>query len=301
MVACGFDSAPGTWVRSSTSRRSHRLHAQRFGSPSAPLVLGLHGLTGNMRSFDVVGALIGGDERQLVAVDLRGRGRSDHTAPGTYGWENHALDVLALADALGCEHFSLIGQSMGGSVAMKVAELDGSRLEAVVLVDVAGRVDPGVGPVIASVIEHLDDVYPSVDDYLSAAKARGLYDPWNDRWERFHRYGLEAVGGGVRSRAHREAVAEDRRYTATQDPYARWKHLTMPTLLVRATRELAPGSGLVVPADDRDRFRREVRQGTVVDIDANHLTIGFDATAGTAIAEFLADEAQATWTSKRPM
>ena len=104
--------------------RGHRLHAQRFGSPSAPLVLGLHGLTGNMKTFDVVGELLGEDALQLVALDLRGRGRSDTTPPGTYGWENHALDVLAVADALGSEHFSLIGQSMGGSVAMKVAELE---------------------------------------------------------------------------------------------------------------------------------------------------------------------------------
>ncbi len=268
--------------------RSHRLHAQRFGSPSVPLVLGLHGLTGNMKSFDVVGELLGGDDLQLVALDLRGRGHSATTPPGTYGWENHALDVLAVADVMGFERFSLVGQSMGASIAMKVAELDGSRLDAVVLVDIAGRVDPGVGPVIASVIEHLDDVYPSVEDYLEAVKAQGLVEPWNQHWERSYRYGSEEVDGGVRARAHREAVSEDRRYTLTQDPYTRWQHLTMPTLLLRATRELAPGSGLVVPADDRDLFRREVSGGTVVEVDANHLTIGAHPRAAAAIADFLA-------------
>jgi pimeloyl-ACP methyl ester carboxylesterase len=267
--------------------RGHRIHAQRFGSPSAPLVLGLHGLTGNMKTFDVVGELLGGDTRQLVALDLRGRGHSDTTPPGSYGWESHAFDVLAIADALGYERFSLIGQSMGGSVVMKVAELDGSRLDAVVLVDIAGRVDPGVGPVIASVIDRLEVVYPSVEDYLDAVKAQGLHEPWNDRWEPCLRYGLEEVDGGVRSRANRGAVAEDRHYTSTQDPYARWRHLTMPTLLLRATRELVPGSGLVVPADDRDRFLREVPHRAVVEIDANHLTIDTDPRAATVIAEFL--------------
>jgi pimeloyl-ACP methyl ester carboxylesterase len=269
--------------------RSHRLHAQRFGSPSAPLVLGLHGLTGNMKAFDVVGEVLGGDELQLVALDLRGRGRSDTTDPGTYGWENHALDVLAVADALGSERFSLVGQSMGGSVAMKAAELDGSRLDAVVLVDIAGRVDPGVGPIISSVIERLDDVYPSVEDYLGAVKAQGLVDPWDEHRDRCYRYGIEEVDGGVRVRAHREAVAEDRRYTLTQDPYARWEHLTMPTLLLRATRELAPGAGLVVPADDRDLFLREVNGSAVVEVDANHLTIDTHPRAAAAIAVFLAD------------
>lgn len=266
---------------------SHRLHAQRFGSPSAPLVLGLHGLSGNMKHFDFVGERLGGDTLQLVALDLRGRGRSPSTPPGTYGWENHALDVFAVADALGFDRFSLVGQSMGGSVAIKAAELDGPRLNAVVLVDVAGRVDPGVGPVIASVIARLDEVHDSVDSYLAAVKAQGLVEPWNDYWERCHRYQLDEGGGGVRSGVDPAAVAEDRRYTATQHPYDRWHHLTMPTLLLRATRELRPGAGHVVPTDDRDRFVRDVARGAVVEIDANHLTINTHPDTVAAIRAFL--------------
>ena len=90
--------------------------------------------------------------------------------------------------------------------------------------------------------------------------------------------------GGVRTV---EAVAEDRRYTLTQDPYERWKHLTMPTLLVRATRELRPGAGFVVPADDKARFLREVPRGTIVEVDANHLTAVAHDEAIDAIRRFL--------------
>jgi len=180
--------------------RSHRFHAQRFGPPSAPLIIGVHGLTTNMKSFDFIGERLGGDALQLVAIDLRGRGESETTPPGTYGWENHALDVFAVADAFGVEQFSVIGQSMGGSVAMKAAVLDGSRLDAIVLVDIAGRVDPGVGPVIASVINRVDSVYPSVEAYLDAVKAQGLVQPWNEYWDRFYRYQLKDIDGGVRSR-----------------------------------------------------------------------------------------------------
>jgi pimeloyl-ACP methyl ester carboxylesterase len=230
---------------------SHHLHGQRFGSPSAPLVIGVHGLTGNLHQFDVLGELLGEDDLQLVAVDLRGRGRSEPTGPGTYGWENHALDVLAVADTLGFQRFGIVGLSMGGSVAMKAAELDGSRLDAIVLLDVAGRVDPGIGPVIESVIGDLDDT--------------------------------------VGSPANLEAVAEDRRYTLTQDPYPRWKHLTMPTLLLRATRELAPGSGFVVPPDDGNRFRCEVPGSVVIEIDASHRTISTHPDAALAIGDFLTD------------
>jgi pimeloyl-ACP methyl ester carboxylesterase len=49
--------------------------------------------------------------------------------------------VGCTVDALGYDRFTIIGQSMGGSVAMKVAELNGEQLDAVVLSDVAGRVD----------------------------------------------------------------------------------------------------------------------------------------------------------------
>jgi pimeloyl-ACP methyl ester carboxylesterase len=269
--------------------RSRRLRAQRFGSASAPLLIGVHGLSGNMKSFDFVGERVGGDALQLVALDLRGRGNSESTPEGTYGWENHALDVFAVADALGFERFSVIGQSMGGSVAIKAAELDGTRLDAVVLVDVAGRVDPGVGPVIASVISDADTVYGSVQEYLAAVKARGLVEPWSEYWERFYRYQLEEVDGGVRSRVCHAAVAEDRKYTVTQLPYERWKHLTMPTLLLRATRELLPGSGYVVPVADRNRFRQEVQSGVIVEIDANHLTINTHPDTATATDGFLAD------------
>lgn len=269
--------------------RSHRLHAQRYGSPAAPLVIGVHGLSGNMRGFDFIGERVGGDALQLVALDLRGRGRSETTPPGTYGWRNHALDVFAVADALGFERFSIIGQSMGGSVAMKAAELDGSRLDAIVLVDVAGRVDPGVGQVIASVMSRLDTVYRSVEEYLDAEVAQGLVEPWNEYWDRFYGYQLEDGNGGVRPRAHRDSVAEDRAYTATQDPYDRWKHLAMPTLLLRATRELVPGAGHVVPAADRDLFRQEVRRSVVMEVDANHLTISTHPHTATAIARFLTD------------
>jgi pimeloyl-ACP methyl ester carboxylesterase len=269
--------------------RSHRLHGQRFGSPSAPLVLGLHGLSLNMKTFDFVGERVGGDALQIVALDLRGRGRSDTTHPGTYGWESHAFDVFAVADALGFEQFSLVGQSMGGSVAMKAAELDGSRLDAVVLVDIAGRVDQGVGPAVALATGQLDGVYASVEAYLDAVKTQGLSDPWNEYWDRVYRYQLMEVSDGVRSLVDPKAVAEDRAYTLTQDPYARWRHLTMPTLLLRATREIRPGAGHVVPADDRDLFLREVPRSTVVEVDANHLTINVHADTAAAIGNFLAD------------
>lgn len=270
--------------------RSHRVHGQRFGSPSAPLVVGLHGLSLNMRAFDYIGERLG-DGFQLVALDLRGRGNSPPTEPGTYGWENHALDVFAVADELDAEMFSIVGQSMGGAVAMKAAELDADRLDAVVLVDIAGRVDRGAGALIASVMASVHDEYESVDAYLDAIKAHGMVDEWSEYWDRCYRYGIEQLDGRVRARVDRAALAEDRAYGAAHGGvyvYERWRFLTMPTLLLRATRELRRGVGHVVPADDCASFLRDVPQGSVVEVDANHLTINTHPRAVDAIRNFLA-------------
>jgi len=267
---------------------AHRLHAQRWGSTAAPLVVGVPGLTGNIRNFAFLGERIGGAGIQLVSLDLRGRGGSDATGPGTYGWENHAGDVLAIAAALGFDQFAIVGQSMGGSVAMKAAELDPRRLRAVVLLDVAGRVDPGVGPVIAASINRLSGVYDSAEHYVTAVRAQALIEPWSDYWDRAYRYDVRECDGTVRVRTSVEAVAEDRTYTMTQDPYARWRHLAMPTLLVRATRELRPGAGYVVPEDDRDRFARDVPHAAIVEVDANHLTINSHPPTAEAVGRFLA-------------
>jgi pimeloyl-ACP methyl ester carboxylesterase len=59
------------------------------------------GLSANLCGFDRLAERLAGDTRQLVAIDLRGRGRSEVTGAGTYGWRNHARDVLGIAGAVG--------------------------------------------------------------------------------------------------------------------------------------------------------------------------------------------------------
>ena len=90
------------------------------------------------------------------------------------------------------------------------------------------------------------------------------------------------------SQASRAAVDEDRAYTWTQDPYVRWQHLTMPTLLLRATREMRAGAGFVIPVDDVPVFRRTVPRATVVEIDADHITINSHPDTVDAVVAFLA-------------
>src|SRR5438477_2195500 len=103
-------------------------------------------------------------------------------------------------------------------------------------------------------------------------------------------HGLEDIDGRVRARVDPGALSEDRAYGATQGGglyvYERWKHLTMPILLLRATRKFRPGVGYVVPEDDRASFLRDVPTGSIVEIDANHLTINTHPRTADAIRDF---------------
>ena len=69
---------------------------------------------------------------RLVIPDLRGSGGSGQAAGG-YTLEQHARDVLAVADHAGLGRFTAVGHSMGGQVAQWVAAQEPARVEGVVL------------------------------------------------------------------------------------------------------------------------------------------------------------------------
>lgn len=265
---------------------SGKIRVRRFGEPEAPLVLCVPGLSANLSSFDFIAERIVDPRLSVVAVDLRGRGHSEVTGPGTYGWENHARDLFAVADALGAAHFSLIGQSMGGAVAMQAAAIDASRIERIVLLDICGEPDPTSTAAIAASVGRLGQVAPSAEAYIGAIKGMGLIDPWSEYWDRYFAYELVPVEGGVRSRSNREAVLEDSAYFESHPAYPLWASLTMPVLLLRASREILPGLGRIVSEADAARFPHEVSTASVVAVDANHYTVNTSPASVAAIREF---------------
>jgi pimeloyl-ACP methyl ester carboxylesterase len=55
---------------------------------------------------------------QVVVVDHRGHGRSDKPKQG-YSIQEHASDVLAVVDALKIDRAVVVGNSIGGMIAMQ--------------------------------------------------------------------------------------------------------------------------------------------------------------------------------------
>lgn len=269
--------------------RNGEIAAELSGREEAPLVIGITGLSANLRSFDVMWGGLDPERHRRLAYDPRGRGCSEKTPPGTYGWPRHADDVVEMADQLGAETFDLVGWSMGTWIAMEVCRRHPGRVRRLALVDGGGIPDESAKAPVYAGLERLKTVYPSWSAFAELAQKIGVFVPW-ERWEPLFRYELEEVEGGIRARTAPDGPLEDERYRLTQDPYALWAHVTMPSLIVRATREILPGMGYILNEDDYERFIREVPGSRGVTVDAGHYDIGLHDDTARAIAAFLDEE-----------
>jgi pimeloyl-ACP methyl ester carboxylesterase len=231
----------------------------------------------------VIGAGLAARGRRVVALDLRGRGRSPGTGPGTYGWPAHARDVLDAAARLADGPVDLVGHSMGAFVALQAAAVAPEAVRSVALIDGAGAPEPAAMPAIRGAVSRLGTVFPSREELVALVRRLGTIEPWSERWERYLEYDLEpAPGGGVRARTDRDAVMEDLAYGEAHDASDLWPALRAPALLVRALRPLPPDGGHIVTPADAERFGREV--GRVVEVDANHYGVVMHVATIEAVA-----------------
>jgi pimeloyl-ACP methyl ester carboxylesterase len=225
---------------------SGRIRARRCGADGAPLLLCVHGLSANLCSFTDLAQRLAGNDRQVVAIDLRGRGRSEVTPPGTYGLENHARDVLGVATALGAAEFDLVGWSLGALISMRVALRDGDRLRTVTLIDHTGPADAAALAPIRAGLNRLDAVVATPDAYLQTVRDGGVINPWSPFWDAYYTYELEQLPDGSWSPSTSRAAAEEDLYQEwPRDWSDHWRALTMPTVVVRAMKPL--NGALIVP------------------------------------------------------
>ena len=103
---------------------SLRLHCVSAGSPSAPLVLLLHGFPARWSTWRATLSALAGAGFFAVAPDLRGYGQSDKPgAVADYSILRFVDDVAAVVKAFGRERAFVAGHDFGGGVAWATAML----------------------------------------------------------------------------------------------------------------------------------------------------------------------------------
>lgn len=145
--------------------------AQNDGTP----VICLPGLTRNSRDFEDLAVRLSG-RRRVLTIDFRGRGFSDHDPnwknyhPGTY-----VNDVITLLDALNIPKIIVIGTSLGGLCAMRMAAKYGERLAGVVMNDIGPDINPAG---LARIQEYTGRIGPVSSWEEAAAQTREIYGEW---------------------------------------------------------------------------------------------------------------------------
>jgi len=161
--------------------RLHYIHHQGI---DPPLIL-MHGLTANAHSFDAV--LNAGIRREVLAVDLRGRGLSDKPAHG-YTMQDHAADIIGMLDRLGMERAVIGGHSFGGLLSIYLAFHYPNRVEKIIMIDAAARMHPEAAVMVGPALSRLGKQWPSFSDYLEETKSSPcLKDNWLPDMESYYR------------------------------------------------------------------------------------------------------------------
>ncbi|MCO7125388.1 alpha/beta hydrolase [Sporolactobacillus shoreicorticis] len=104
-----------------------------FPGPERPILF-IHGL-GCAGSFDYpqVAAQASLKNHRCVLVDLLGAGYSDKPNDFTYTVKDHAAYLKDFVESLGLKSFILFGHSLGGAVALSLADQCGEHVERIIL------------------------------------------------------------------------------------------------------------------------------------------------------------------------
>jgi N-formylmaleamate deformylase len=243
-----------------------RQHYLRYGGQGLPVIL-VPGITSPAVTWGFVAERLG-RHFDVYVLDVRGRGLSQAGAELDYSLDAQAADVAALAEALGLARFSVVGHSMGGRIAIRMArQWHPEGLERLVIVDppVSG---PGRRPYPSGLAWYVDSIRQSQRG-MSAEDMRTFCPTWTEQQLRLraqwlHTCDLRAIEASYYG-FHEDDIHQD------------LPHLQVPTLFMLAGRggvvqpqdireiaELAPNASFVtvenaghmIPWDDEEGFYR---------------------------------------------
>jgi len=176
-----------------TSSDGLSLFARDYPGADGPAklpVIAIHGLTRNSADFDVIAPLIARGGRRVLALDVRGRGKSDRaTDPMTYQPPVYARDVLALLEAAGIDRAVFLGTSMGGLITMAITAMKTRVVAAAILNDIGPQVSPeGLARIAAYSGQPVDTPdWAAAADYARRINAIALPHYTDADWDAFAR------------------------------------------------------------------------------------------------------------------
>lgn len=209
--------------------------AKVWGSNCGSPVLALHGWQDNAGTFDELIPLLN-PSFNIVAIDFLGHGLSSHKPRGTfYHYMEMLVDIERVVRYLKWEKFSIIGHSLGGTLAVMYGSLFPDNVPNIVLLDIIkplSRTPEALPEVTKDGIDELLKLENKVDDPIP------VYSPEEAR--------ARLIRGMCGEIAEREADA----------------------LMKRGTKPSSCGTGVVFTRDIRIRATESLQKPSHDDLKA---------------------------------
>jgi pimeloyl-ACP methyl ester carboxylesterase len=249
-----------TFIREAAGTGAVSLHAWQWPG-DAPATLLLHGIGNYGRYWDFFAEAVAGRLR-LIAPDARGHGESGRPADD-YAPQTFVADAVAVLDALAVDRALVVGHSMGGTHAIRLAAAHPDRVTRLVVVD-AGPEPMAEGSErarrlslerperfanAAEALAYLHRTSPGYRDEVYANRMRWLF---------------REEDGGLVWRSSRDALASIMTGARRGDLWDALRAIRCPVLLVRGTRSN------VLSADVAHRVLETLAEGRLIELDAGH-------------------------------
>jgi len=177
------------------------MRARLYSGGAGTAVICIPGLTRNAADFDDLAPKIAKTGRNVIVVNLRGRGASDRD--GDYR-RYHPLtyrdDILKLTEMLGLDGAIFIGTSLGGMVTMLVSQTSPQTVRAALLNDIGPELAPeGLARIAGYVGTAGSAATETIEDAAAVIKAINKVafpDATDDDWIVFARRTFRQVDNG---------------------------------------------------------------------------------------------------------
>ncbi|ASR03165.1 alpha/beta fold hydrolase [Gordonia rubripertincta] len=272
------------------------LAADRWtGLATGGIVVLLHGGGQTRHSWRTTGERLAALGWITYAVDLRGHGDSGWAQDADYGLSGHLDDLLALIAEVRRRDpglpLALVGASLGGIISLMAAGENEGLAQAVVLVDVAARIEESGSSRVRDFMRSAPNGFESLEQ---ASEAIAAYNPHRRRTG-----GLEGLKKNLRLRDERwhwhwdprsldlddasDSPEHPNSAAAYQRSLAAARSVGCPFLLIRGLRSD------VVSDEGVAEMRELIPQIEVVDVrEAGHMVAGDDNDVfTTGLADFL--------------
>ncbi|OLO42213.1 hypothetical protein BTR23_03035 [Alkalihalophilus pseudofirmus] len=234
-------------------------------------IFAIHGLTGNFNSLSFYADALS-KEYRVISYDLRGRGNSSPADADTSIY-THTEDALQLIEAINIEKPILLGYSMGAFISAMVASKM-KDIEALILLDGAGKTAPEKRELIKPSIGRLGKAYESQEAYVDEVKTifSSLGVEWGPRLELTAKYEIKEENGVWKHKSSPEAIEQDFESFYTFESKSFFPSIQCKTLLFTAKE----GLGANPPLFDDETYVDTIKYANnleTIDTSCNHYTL----------------------------